>query len=70
MAHQTHTDRINELNKKLETLSDHHDMPRVRFGVGRADSRSDQDKPRGTLGAQRAAMQCVLETKLLSLTAH
>lgn len=57
MAHQTHTDRVNELNKKLEGLSDHHDMPRVSLRVGSADCRLVLDKSRGTLGCRRAAMQ-------------
>ncbi|KIJ66280.1 hypothetical protein HYDPIDRAFT_109273 [Hydnomerulius pinastri MD-312] len=29
MAHRTHKDRVNELNAKLESLSEHHDIPKV-----------------------------------------
>ncbi|KAF9225450.1 DUF1754-domain-containing protein [Gyrodon lividus] len=29
MAHKTHKDRVNELNAKLESLSEHHDIPKV-----------------------------------------
>lgn len=29
MARKTHKDRVNELNAKLESLSEHHDIPKV-----------------------------------------
>ncbi|KAH7908003.1 hypothetical protein BJ138DRAFT_1091930 [Hygrophoropsis aurantiaca] len=29
MAHKTHKDRVAELNAKLESLSEHHDIPKV-----------------------------------------
>ncbi|KIK96395.1 hypothetical protein PAXRUDRAFT_826019 [Paxillus rubicundulus Ve08.2h10] len=29
MAHRTHKDRVNEFNAKLESLSEHHDIPKV-----------------------------------------
>ncbi|KAH7930424.1 DUF1754-domain-containing protein [Leucogyrophana mollusca] len=29
MAHKTHKDRVAELNSKLESLSEHHDIPKV-----------------------------------------
>ena len=29
LAGKTHKDRVNELNTKLETLSEHHDIPKV-----------------------------------------
>jgi hypothetical protein len=32
MANKTHKDRVNEFNSKLEALSEHHDIPKVRFG--------------------------------------
>jgi hypothetical protein len=30
MAKQTHKDRVHEFNEKLESLSEHHDIPKVR----------------------------------------
>lgn len=33
-AHQTHKDRLNDYNSKLERLSEHHDMPRVSLLIG------------------------------------
>ena len=30
MAHKTHKDRVNEFNSHLESLSEHHDIPKVR----------------------------------------
>ncbi|KAJ8481202.1 hypothetical protein ONZ45_g6528 [Pleurotus djamor] len=29
MAHKTHKDRVNEFNSHLESLSEHHDIPKV-----------------------------------------
>ncbi|KAG6380874.1 DUF1754-domain-containing protein [Boletus reticuloceps] len=29
IAHKTHKDRVNEFNSKLESLSEHHDIPKV-----------------------------------------
>ncbi|KIK70713.1 hypothetical protein GYMLUDRAFT_65926 [Collybiopsis luxurians FD-317 M1] len=29
LAHKTHKDRVNEFNSHLETLSEHHDIPKV-----------------------------------------
>ncbi|KAN0100312.1 hypothetical protein V8E55_000296 [Tylopilus felleus] len=29
IAHKTHKDRVNEFNAKLESLSEHHDIPKV-----------------------------------------
>jgi protein FAM32A len=29
LAGKTHKDRVNELNTKLESLSEHHDIPKV-----------------------------------------
>lgn len=31
LAGKTHKDRVNELNTKLETLSEHHDIPKVNY---------------------------------------
>lgn len=31
MASQTHKDRVSEFNSKLESLSEHHDIPKVRL---------------------------------------
>jgi len=29
LAHKTHKDRVNEFNAQLESLSEHHDIPKV-----------------------------------------
>jgi hypothetical protein len=31
MAKRTHKDRVHEFNSKLEALSEHHDIPKVRL---------------------------------------
>jgi hypothetical protein len=31
LAGKTHKDRVNELNTKLEALSEHHDIPKANF---------------------------------------
>lgn len=48
MGAQTHKDRVNEFNSKLDKLSEHHDMPKVSSIVRvAADVRSVLDKARG-----------------------
>ena len=33
LANTTHKDRVNEFNSKLEALSEHHDIPKVRHSL-------------------------------------
>ena len=44
MATQTHKDRVAEFNAKLEALSEHHDIPKVR-SRGAVETRSDRADP-------------------------
>lgn len=38
LAHKTHKDRVSEFNAHLESLSEHHDIPKVGTGFARTAS--------------------------------
>ena len=42
LAGKTHKDRVHELNSKLETLSEHHDIPKVSVVLQPVRALSDQ----------------------------
>lgn len=72
MANKTHKDRVNDFNTKLEALSEHHDIPKVRITRVGANFSFADSHPSGRtwitpLRTRSCLFLCVLYVKYVSM---